>query len=144
MPVWTRRTVIRATQTNFTVSAATVVIDFDNRVLLLNHVLRPASGWGVPGGFLNAGEQPIDAAKREIFEETGLTIEEPEMFHVQTVHRHVEFWFVGRARSGAARAKSREILEARWFAFSEMPPEMNSRDHRLIEQALLIGEKVAD
>lgn len=117
------------------------MVDSDKRILLLNHVLRPASGWGVPGGFLNVNEQPVDAAKREVFEETGLVVSELEMFHVQTVRSHVEFWFVGKA-SGEARAISREILEARWFTFSEMPPEMNSRDHRLIQQALLIGEKV--
>ena len=143
MPVWIRRAILRATQTSFTVSAATVVINFDNRILLLNHVLRPASGWGVPGGFLNANEQPIDAAKREVFEETGLVVDKLEMFYVQTLHRHVEFWFVGNA-NGEVRAKSREILEASWFTFSEMPPELNSKDRRLVKQALLIGEKSPD
>ncbi|MEP6925971.1 MAG: NUDIX domain-containing protein [Pyrinomonadaceae bacterium] len=141
MPVWARRTVIRATQPSFTVSAAVVVIDDVGRVLLLNHILRPASGWGVPGGFLNVNEQPPETALREVFEETGLKVTILEMFRVQTINRHVEFWFVGRA-SGEAAVKSREILEAKWFRFSEMPPEMSKKEQRLIEQALQIGEKL--
>lgn len=141
MPVWARRVVIRTTQPNFTVSAGVVVIDNAGRILLLNHVLRPASGWGVPGGFLNVNEQPADAAKREVFEETGLAIGELEMFCVQTANRHVEFWFVGKT-DGEVRVNSHEIFEARWFAPHEMPPEMSRKERRLIEQALRIGENL--
>ena len=140
MPVWGRRVVIRLTQPSFTVSAAAVVIDRDGRVLLLNHILRPASGWGVPGGFLNTDEQPVEAAKRELFEEAKVKIENLEFFRVQTVHRHVEFWFVGRA-DGEPQANSSEILEARWFRLEEIPTEMNRRERRFIEEALRIGEK---
>ena len=141
MPVWGRRTVIRVTQPSFTVSAATVVTDEGGRILLLNHILRPASGWGVPGGFLNRGEQPYETAEREIFEETGLKVSNLKMFSVKTVNHHVEFWFVGTA-NGEILAKSREILEARWFAPDELPREMNGKERRLIEQALLIGENL--
>jgi ADP-ribose pyrophosphatase YjhB (NUDIX family) len=139
MPVWARRTIIRTTQANFTVSSAVVLVNDDGRILLLNHILRPASGWGVPGGFLNANEQPHQTAEREVFEETGLKVNNLKMFRVQTIRHHVEFWFLGRA-NGEALVKSREILEARWFTFAEMPPEMSRKEHRLIEQALQIGE----
>ena len=141
MPVWGRRTVIRATQPSFTVSAATVVINDAGRILLLNHLLRPASGWGVPGGFLNRGEQPEQTAEREIFEETGLQVSNLKMFCVKTVNSHVEFWFIGRA-NGKAQAKSREILEARWFTLAEIPMEMSRKERRMIEQALQIGENL--
>ena len=140
MPVWGRRAVIKATQPSFTVSAATVVTDDAGRILLLNHILRPASGWGVPGGFLNRGEQPDETAKREIFEETGLRVSNLKMYCVKTNNSHVEFWFTGTA-NGEAQAKSREILEARWFAPSEIPSEMSGKERQLIKQALQVGEK---
>lgn len=143
MPVWGRRAVIRLTQPNFTVSAAVVVVDKTGRILLLNHILRPASGWGPPGGFLNVGEQPHQAAAREVFEETGLKVNNLKMFRVQTINHHIEFWFLGRAE-GEAMVKSREIFEARWFGFAEMPPEMNRKDHWMIKQALEIGEILPD
>lgn len=139
IPVWARRAIIRTTQPSFTVSAAVVVVNDVGQILLLNHVLRPASGWGAPGGFLNYGEQPQETAEREVFEETGLRVSNLKMVLVQTINHHVEFWFVGTA-NGEARAKSREIIEAHWFSFAEMPPEMSGRDRRMIEKALQIGE----
>ena len=143
MPIWGRRTIVRMTQPSFTVSAVTIVRNSSGRVLLLNHILRPASGWGVPGGFLNYGEQPHETAERELFEETGLKVSNLKMFCVRTNHSHVEFWFTGTA-NGEAQAKSREILEARWFAISDIPREMNGKDHQLIKQALKIGENLRE
>jgi ADP-ribose pyrophosphatase YjhB (NUDIX family) len=117
------------------VSAGVVVLNDEGCVLLLNHVLRPASGWGAPGGFLNPNEQPADTARREVFEETGLELEDLKLIKAQTVHHHVEFWFRGRA-NGSPQIKTQEILEARWFRLAEMPPEMSLLDRRLIEETV--------
>lgn len=35
-------------------------------------IINPAAGIQVPGGTINAGEQPVDAVMREVYEETGL------------------------------------------------------------------------
>ena len=72
LPPWLRLKIIRTTQQKFTVSAAAIITNDNGEVLLLNHVLRPFSGWGLPGGFLGAGEQPEEAIRREIREETGI------------------------------------------------------------------------
>ena len=74
IPYFARLRVIRATQAKFTVSVAAIIINERDEILLLNHVLRPVFGWGVPGGFVEAGEQPETAVRREIREETGLEI----------------------------------------------------------------------
>ncbi len=65
-----RLKIVRATQHKFTVSVAAVIINENEEILLLNHVLRPSSGWGIPGGFVKRGEQPEAAIEREIREET--------------------------------------------------------------------------
>lgn len=135
LPKWGRHTLVLATQTSFTVSAGVIVINEEYQILLLNHVLRPKSGWGVPGGFLQASEQPAEAAQREIFEETGLKISDARFIEARTIKRHVEFIFCARA-NGAAQARSREIFDARWFALYEMPAEISSQDRRLIERAV--------
>src|SRR4030095_10486012 len=74
-PVFVKRAGVWLTQPRFTVTAGAVISDEGGRVLLLRHVLRRGSGWGIPGGFLNAGEQPDEAVRRELCEESGLELD---------------------------------------------------------------------
>jgi 8-oxo-dGTP pyrophosphatase MutT (NUDIX family) len=58
-------------------SSRLLVIDRNNRVLLFRFVFKrgPLAGqnyWATPGGALEAGESFADAARRELFEETGI------------------------------------------------------------------------
>lgn len=54
-------------------SACAVVLDSEARALLLwrHRFLTNTWGWEVPGGWVEAGEQPVEAAARETEEETG-------------------------------------------------------------------------
>src|SRR5262249_39025630 len=59
------------------------VIDVDaGAVLLVRHRVL---GWATPGGHLEVGEAPADAAARELLEETGLDLSaasaEPDVLH---------------------------------------------------------------
>src|ERR671938_1293355 len=100
-PRFVRRAGVWLTQPRFTVTAGAVVSDERGRVLLLRHVLRKGSGWGIPGGFINAGEQPEQAVRRELREETGLELEGVELAFVRTLRsvRQVEVIFRGRLAS---------------------------------------------
>lgn len=56
--------------------AAGAAIVKDGRVLITQRGIEPKKGlYDIPGGFLGAGEDPIDALKRELREELGLEIE---------------------------------------------------------------------
>lgn len=53
----------------------------DGREILLPHWYstargesQPMHGWTLPGGGLNEGEHPAEAARREVFEETGYLV----------------------------------------------------------------------
>lgn len=105
----------------------------EGRVLVLDHVLRPASGWGLPGGFMKHFEQPHEALEREIREETGIDIGSIELYRVRTLKRHIEFIFTGTANS-AGEVKSREITAVEWFDPSRLPPEMNIDQQFLIRK----------
>lgn len=137
LPPWLRMKIIRATQQKFTVSAAVIITNDRGEVLMLNHVLRPFSGWGLPGGFVAAGEQPEAAIRREIREETGIELEGLTMFRIRTLQRHVEMLFVATA-DGEPTVKSREILGLGWFDITRLP-EGTPRS-----QAELIREVASD
>lgn len=55
-------------------AACVVLIDDHHRVLLVKRRVAPKQGmWCLPGGFMESGEAPEQAALRELQEETGLT-----------------------------------------------------------------------
>ena len=135
MPYFMRLLIIRATQEKFTVSVAAIITNELNEILLLNHVLRPFSSWGIPGGFVEAGEQPSSAIRREIREETGLELKNPEMIRVRTIKRHVEILFRAKT-TGKGEVKSREINALGWFEIGRMPEQMSRVQKSLIEEVL--------
>lgn len=135
MPRKMRTFAARSIQATFTVSAAGVITNEKGEVLLLNHLLRPMSGWGVPGGFLESGEQPEAAFRREILEETGLELTDVTIYRARTLKRHIEIIFLAKG-VGEASVQSREIIELDWFTVDSMPPEMSLDQHFLVRKAL--------
>jgi 8-oxo-dGTP diphosphatase len=147
-PRGVRRAGVWLVQPRFTVTAGAVVCDEGGRVLLLRHVLRGGSGWGIPGGFLRAGEQPEEAVRREVREETGLELESASLAFVRTLRRvrQVEVIFRASMPSGAlARLeKSFEIDRAGWFTPRELPAALSLDQRRVIARALADGANPAE
>jgi ADP-ribose pyrophosphatase YjhB (NUDIX family) len=136
LPGLIRRRVIRTGQRRFTVTAGAMIFDEQDRILLLDHVFRPDSGWGIPGGFLNKGEQPEAALRRELREEIGIEVEQVEMLFARTLPKthQIEIYFRARA-IGRPEPCSFEIRTAGWFSVEDLPPELSKDQRRLIERA---------
>ncbi len=50
-------------------------IEQDGNILLVRRAVDPARGqWALPGGYMDAGEMPEEALRREIVEEVGLEV----------------------------------------------------------------------
>ena len=73
LPRRVRRFAVRRVAPSFRVGAMCFVERDDGALLLVRHAYR--RNWGVPGGLLERGEEPADAARREAREETGLDVE---------------------------------------------------------------------
>lgn len=143
MPRQMRTFVTRAVQSKFTVSAAGVVLNEKGEVLLLDHVLRPRSGWGLPGGFVDVGEQPEAALRRELKEETGLDLKNVRLVRCRTLRRHMEIIFIADG-VGEPAVGSFEIKSLAWFAIDDVPPEMSIDLQFIIQSAIELDETKSD
>lgn len=71
---WLRGAVLRTLHARFLVGAVGIVRDADGRIVLFRHTYRRGAAWGLPGGYLRAGETPSVALVREVAEESGLLV----------------------------------------------------------------------
>lgn len=88
------------------------VIEYGDHVLLVKRGGQPGKGqWALPGGFVDDNETLLDAALREVREETGLDLA-PQAIAAHLLGSHV---FDDPKRS----ARGRTITHAFHFSFSE-------------------------
>jgi ADP-ribose pyrophosphatase YjhB (NUDIX family) len=109
---------------------ATAVCVDDGRVLLARRAVEPFAGaWDLPGGFVEEGEHPLDALRRELREETGLEIEPEELLGIwmdvyggdSTAASTLNLVWVARVAGGEPRAAD-DVSELAWFARDALPP----------------------
>src|SRR6478672_6998818 len=63
--------------------SATVLIERAGALLFIRRTVDPGRGlWCFPGGFVDFGEDPLQAAMRECREETGLVVEQLRLLEV--------------------------------------------------------------
>jgi ADP-ribose pyrophosphatase YjhB (NUDIX family) len=102
------------------------VIERDGRILLARRANEPAQGlWDLPGGFPDEGEDPVEALRREVREETGLALEAVELLGIwiepDYAGRSV-FSVTYRATAGAGEAVAADdVAELRWVAPTDLP-----------------------
>jgi 8-oxo-dGTP diphosphatase len=100
--------------------------------------------WSVPAGLIDPGEQPADAAVREVYEETGVrvTVERvggvathPVVYPNGDVCEYLNVWFRCRAVGGVPRGDGDETTEAGWFDPDGLP-ELHGWSRLRIETTL--------
>jgi 8-oxo-dGTP diphosphatase len=99
--------------------------DGSQSVLLLKRARPPQQGmWSAPGGKMEQGESPDECVLREIREETGLTIANPQLRAISTVY-DVEYpihWllFIYRAYDFTGAPILTEEGELRWIPLADL------------------------
>lgn len=113
---------------------AVSVASMDGTFLFCRH--RQRSTWECPGGHIEPGETPLQAARRELYEETGATeasVEPVCIYSVESENRPLSFGLLCRARvktmgeippgSEIAQACLFDTLPDRW-TYPEIIPEL--------------------
>jgi len=106
------------------------VVIVEGRALLIKRGGPPLQGeWSIPGGMLELGETLIEGVKRELQEETGLTVRVGAMIEVfERIFRDAEgkvrYHFVihdylCQLESGEARAAS-DVTDVAWVTSKEL------------------------
>ncbi|WDL99518.1 NUDIX domain-containing protein [Alicyclobacillus sp. ALC3] len=116
------------------VACGALVFDADNRLLL--HKRGDNGHWGIPGGYLEIGETVADAARREVFEETGLRLGKMVLFGIYSgvknewIHpngdevANVLIDFVCTDYEGELLQVTEESLDVRFFPLDELPAKL--------------------
>ncbi len=138
LPKGVRVFLVRRATPSFHVGAMCVVERADGQMLLVRQSYR-RGGWTFPGGLLGRGEEPADAARRELSEELGIDVElhEPPLVVVDARMRRVDVIFTARLSEGSEEPErtphSPEIADARWFPPDGLPSLLPEATSALIQ-----------
>ena len=125
-------------------SAVMMAVDEKSRILLVRQFRLPAAKnlWELPAGRLDAGEKPLEAARRELREETG--------YKARNWKRLASFWpspgYVGEKMTiflatgltaGEPQPMEDERIECRWFTRKEL--DRMIREGKIEDGKTIIG-----
>ncbi|MEY4320256.1 MAG: hypothetical protein RLZZ471_197 [Actinomycetota bacterium] len=124
-------------------TARVLLVDSESRIFLLKTHFDPEvqlpPRWITPGGGIDAGESPIEAAIRELHEETGILVDPedlgPQIWQTEGIwrwgdginqHSYVDYFFQLTVDefvlddSNWTDDERRDVLEHRWWKLSDL------------------------
>ena len=105
--------------TNYTQSVTAVVIK-DGKVLLARHTYGPGKGkLIIPGGYVEYGELPQEAVRREFFEETRVLVEPRSIIGMRFNGKEWYLAFLADYKSGIVESDHDENSEVLWIDIND-------------------------
>lgn len=138
------------------IGAGGVLVDDDNRILVIQEKHHTRRHYKLPGGALDADEHIADAVVREVFEETGIESEFISLNCFRHWHGYrygkSDIYFVCRLKplSHTITLDPSEIAEALWMPLDEYlnHPDTHPFNKKIVQTALssrgLIPEEIED
>jgi len=121
------------------VTVDVLVID-GAKILLIKRAKNLIEGgkWALPGGFVDRNETLEEAAKREVFEETGYRVLNTTLLAIRDNpdrpsedRQNISFVYFCKADKKLSREDG-EVLKVKWLSISKIPlPETLAFDHGL-------------
>ena len=126
------------------VGASVIVEDSQGKILL--QLRRDNHCWGYAGGSVELDEDVEEAAKRELYEETGLIANELELFGIfsgKDMHyiypngdevSNIDIVYICKDFSGALRCQENEVNELKFFDRNEIPENISQPNKKALFQ----------
>nr|WP_088073729.1 MULTISPECIES: NUDIX hydrolase [Bacillaceae] len=127
------------------VGAVVIIVNPDGKVLLQQRT-HPYGVWGLPGGLMELGESTEEAARREVFEETGLRVGELNLINVYSGAENFvvakngdEFYVVVVAYytteyEGDLHVDLSESIKVEFFGREDIPTEMVGSHRKVLDE----------
>jgi ADP-ribose diphosphatase len=124
--------------------AAALALDDTDRVCLLRQFRHAAGGWlwELPAGRLDAGEQPLATAQRELREEAGLVAQRWDalgtlMSSPAVLTEVIHLYLARELEQVPAAVEPDEVIEVHWLPLSQLLAWANS--NKIRDAKTLIG-----
>jgi ADP-ribose pyrophosphatase len=108
-------------------SAVVMPVDDQGHILLVRQYRLPAAAylWEIPAGRMDEGESPLQAAKRELREETGYTARQwKKLFSLYMspgfLAEKMNIFVATALKAGPTEFMEDERIETKWFAPAEV------------------------
>lgn len=139
LPRPVRRAYIAWTHPRFLIGVVALIRDDAGRILVLEHTYRREYPWGLPGGYLQAGEDPAQGLAREVREETGLVVQIDRLLSAELfTSDQLDLLFAVTVLSGAQHA-SPEVRAWRYLSRAELS-QILPNQLALLRRANLLDE----
>lgn len=136
--------------------SASVVLWRDGEILVMKRGAKAfaGGGWFIPGGHLEAGERPDEACARELFEETGISIDRDTLRLVDVMSYEAgdastahTFIYSAACPDGAECVINDEHVAVRWMTpegyIARFLDSAMLRSRGVGETAIALSEEVA-
>ncbi len=131
------------------VGATVLYINANNEILM--QLRADTHDWSLPGGSMEIGEKVEEAAKRELYEETGLRAEKMDLIHVfsgpeyfytypnQDQTDTVIVLYRAGGVSGEMRINDGESLALQFFPYDHLPAPLETRTTQMFKELSAMG-----
>jgi len=117
------------------------IIEKDGKILLVKETKKIAKNkWSHPAGWIDVGENPIKAVKREVKEETGFEFNPTHVLGIYSlakkdlqkelreIHHPIKIIFIGDISNKQKQSLADDVSEYKWFT----PEEIKKMDRKTL------------